>query len=90
MPVPKYYCEYCNRKFNDTPSARQKHLQSKNHLRLRSLWYDSFKDARQLEEEYRQQGRIHEYRGVPNRQQLFPHIIERRKCIFLFGQLIQM
>ncbi|KAI4378082.1 hypothetical protein MLD38_015617 [Melastoma candidum] len=37
MPLMKYYCDYCDKQFQDTPSAR------KRRLRARSLWFDSLR-----------------------------------------------
>ncbi|XP_008793300.2 zinc finger CCCH domain-containing protein 3 isoform X1 [Phoenix dactylifera] len=45
MPLGKYYCDYCDKQFQDTPSARRRHLQGLQHQRARALWYDSFKAA---------------------------------------------
>ncbi|KAG6751472.1 hypothetical protein POTOM_043661 [Populus tomentosa] len=39
MPVGKYYCDYCDKQFQDTPHARKRHLQSSSHLRAKSLWF---------------------------------------------------
>ena len=43
MPLGKYYCDYCDKQFQDTPAARKRHLQGLHHHRARALWYDSFK-----------------------------------------------
>ncbi|XP_073104841.1 zinc finger CCCH domain-containing protein 3 isoform X2 [Elaeis guineensis] len=43
MPLGKYYCDYCDKQFQDTPSARKRHLQGIQHQRARALWYDSLK-----------------------------------------------
>ncbi|XP_058002894.1 zinc finger CCCH domain-containing protein 3 isoform X2 [Hevea brasiliensis] len=43
MPLGKYYCDYCDKEFQDTPVARKRHLQSSSHLRAKSLWYNSLK-----------------------------------------------
>ncbi|KAI4364647.1 hypothetical protein MLD38_020708 [Melastoma candidum] len=43
MPLLKYYCDYCDKQFQDTPSARKRHLQGLLHLRARSLWFDSLR-----------------------------------------------
>ena len=40
-----YWCEFCNRGFADILSIRKKHLKSNQHIRLKKLCYDSFKDA---------------------------------------------
>ncbi|CAL1407764.1 unnamed protein product [Linum trigynum] len=42
MPMGKYYCDYCDKEFQDTPLARKRHLQSSSHFRAKSLWYNSF------------------------------------------------
>ncbi|KAK9136612.1 hypothetical protein Sjap_007206 [Stephania japonica] len=41
MPLGKYYCDYCEKQFQDTPAARKRHLQGVQHQRARALWYDS-------------------------------------------------
>ncbi|GAB4835640.1 hypothetical protein Ancab_000548 [Ancistrocladus abbreviatus] len=41
MPVGKYYCDYCDKEFQDTPAARKRHLQGIQHQRNRALWFDS-------------------------------------------------
>ncbi|KAJ8771842.1 hypothetical protein K2173_027019 [Erythroxylum novogranatense] len=41
MPLGKYYCDYCEKEFQDTPIARKRHLQSSSHLRAKSLWYST-------------------------------------------------
>nr|CAB3476707.1 unnamed protein product [Digitaria exilis] len=41
MPLGKYYCDYCDKQFQDTPAARKRHLQGTQHQRARALWYDS-------------------------------------------------
>ncbi|XP_065852745.1 zinc finger CCCH domain-containing protein 3 isoform X2 [Euphorbia lathyris] len=43
MPSGKYYCDYCDKEFQDTPVFRKRHLYSSSHLRAKSLWYNSFK-----------------------------------------------
>ncbi|KAL0006393.1 hypothetical protein SO802_013954 [Lithocarpus litseifolius] len=49
MPLGKYYCDYCDKEFQDTPYVRKRHLQGLQHLRNKALWFDSFqfKDANQ-------------------------------------------
>ncbi|XP_057963095.1 zinc finger CCCH domain-containing protein 3 isoform X2 [Malania oleifera] len=47
MPLGKYYCDYCDKQFQDTPSARKRHLQGLQHQRSKALWFDSFKDPYQ-------------------------------------------
>ncbi|KAL9234919.1 hypothetical protein vseg_009732 [Gypsophila vaccaria] len=41
MTVGKYYCDYCDKEFQDTSAARKRHLESVVHQRNRKLWYDS-------------------------------------------------
>ena len=43
MPLGKYYCDYCEKQFQDTPAARKRHLQGTQHQRARALWYDSIR-----------------------------------------------
>ncbi|AQK89637.1 C2H2 and C2HC zinc fingers superfamily protein [Zea mays] len=43
MPLGKYYCDYCDKQFQDTPAARKRHLQGVQHQRARALWYDSIR-----------------------------------------------
>ncbi|KAH9325836.1 hypothetical protein KI387_006014, partial [Taxus chinensis] len=44
MPPGKYYCDYCEKQFQDTPTARKRHLQGFHHQRAKKLWFDSFID----------------------------------------------
>ena len=39
----RYYCEYCNRAFQDNLVARKKHLNSLVHIRKREEWYRNYK-----------------------------------------------
>uniref|UniRef100_A0A0E0MU08 C3H1-type domain-containing protein n=1 Tax=Oryza rufipogon TaxID=4529 RepID=A0A0E0MU08_ORYRU len=41
MPLGKYYCDYCEKQFQDTPAARKRHLDGAQHHRARALWYDA-------------------------------------------------
>ncbi|CAI9770207.1 unnamed protein product [Fraxinus pennsylvanica] len=43
MPLGKYYCDYCDKQFQDTPFARRRHLQGVQHQRAKALWYDSLR-----------------------------------------------
>ncbi|XP_031389866.1 zinc finger CCCH domain-containing protein 3 isoform X1 [Punica granatum] len=45
MPVGKYYCDYCDKQFQDTHFSRKRHLQGLQHLRARALWYDSIRSS---------------------------------------------
>ncbi|CAK9181174.1 unnamed protein product [Ilex paraguariensis] len=48
MPLGKYYCDYCDKQFQDTAGARKRHLQGVQHQRAKAQWYDSFRDPNQL------------------------------------------
>ncbi|GJN06150.1 hypothetical protein PR202_ga23850 [Eleusine coracana subsp. coracana] len=41
MPLGKYYCDYCDKQFQDTSAARKRHLQGAQHQRARAAWYDA-------------------------------------------------
>ncbi|KAK6119091.1 hypothetical protein DH2020_047163 [Rehmannia glutinosa] len=43
MPLGKYYCDYCDKQFQDTPASRRRHLQGVAHQRAKALWYDTFR-----------------------------------------------
>ncbi|KAG4397415.1 hypothetical protein GLYMA_10G144700v4 [Glycine max] len=43
MPVKKYYCDYCDKLFQDTPADRKRHVQGIQHHQAKARWYDSFK-----------------------------------------------
>ncbi|RDX69523.1 Zinc finger CCCH domain-containing protein 3 [Mucuna pruriens] len=43
MPVRKYYCDYCDKQFQDTPGDRKRHAQGIQHQQAKARWYDSFK-----------------------------------------------
>lgn len=43
MPLGKYYCDYCDKQFQDTAFARKRHLQGPQHQRAKSLWYHSLR-----------------------------------------------
>ncbi|KAL9427065.1 hypothetical protein AB3S75_033785 [Citrus x aurantiifolia] len=47
MPLGKYYCDYCDKQFQDTYFARKRHLQGIQHLRAKALWYDSLNETNQ-------------------------------------------
>ncbi|KAK1294244.1 Zinc finger CCCH domain-containing protein 3 [Acorus calamus] len=42
MPLGKYYCDYCEKEFQDTSYARKKHIQGSHHQQSKALWYRSF------------------------------------------------
>ncbi|KAG2782380.1 hypothetical protein PC129_g9651 [Phytophthora cactorum] len=44
MGKPRFVCEYCNKSFEDSHEARQRHNRGRNHKANVKLWYDSFAD----------------------------------------------
>ncbi|KAG1705168.1 hypothetical protein DVH05_004101 [Phytophthora capsici] len=44
MGKPLFVCEYCNKSFEDSHEARQRHNRGRNHKANVKLWYDSFAD----------------------------------------------
>ncbi|KAK8270985.1 hypothetical protein V6Z11_D11G232100 [Gossypium hirsutum] len=44
MLLGKYYCDYCDKQFQDTPAARKRHLQGLQHLRAKAQWFHSIAD----------------------------------------------
>ncbi|EFB25729.1 hypothetical protein PANDA_003641, partial [Ailuropoda melanoleuca] len=40
-----YFCDYCNRSFQDNLHNRKKHLNGLQHLKAKKVWYDMFRDA---------------------------------------------
>ncbi|XP_020521149.1 zinc finger CCCH domain-containing protein 3 isoform X3 [Amborella trichopoda] len=49
MPLGKYYCDYCDKPFQDTPAARKRHLEGLHHQRAKALWYASFKEPHRIQ-----------------------------------------
>ncbi|CAK8680417.1 unnamed protein product [Clavelina lepadiformis] len=47
----RYFCDYCNRAFQDNLNARKKHLHSSLHIRNKEEWYSKFKGKKQILEE---------------------------------------
>ncbi|XP_034955196.1 zinc finger matrin-type protein 5 isoform X2 [Zootoca vivipara] len=41
----RYFCDYCNRSFQDNLHNRKKHLNGVQHLRAKKVWYDLFRDS---------------------------------------------
>ncbi|XP_077164066.1 zinc finger matrin-type protein 5 [Paroedura picta] len=41
----RYFCDYCERSFQDNLHNRKKHLNGVQHLRAKKVWYDLFRDA---------------------------------------------
>ena len=47
MPARKYYCDYCDKQFQDTPADRKRHVKGIQHLQAKARWYDSFNQHHQ-------------------------------------------
>ncbi|XP_036209876.1 zinc finger matrin-type protein 5 isoform X1 [Myotis myotis] len=41
----RYFCDYCDRSFQDNLHNRKKHLNGLQHLKAKKAWYDMFRDA---------------------------------------------
>ncbi|XP_029474992.1 zinc finger matrin-type protein 5 isoform X3 [Rhinatrema bivittatum] len=41
----RYFCDYCDRSFQDNLHNRKKHLNGVQHQRCKKVWYDMFRDA---------------------------------------------
>ncbi|XP_038619448.1 zinc finger matrin-type protein 5 isoform X1 [Tachyglossus aculeatus] len=41
----RYFCDYCDRSFQDNLHNRKKHLNGVQHLRAKKGWFDRFRDA---------------------------------------------
>nr|XP_021488419.1 zinc finger matrin-type protein 5 isoform X1 [Meriones unguiculatus]XP_021488421.1 zinc finger matrin-type protein 5 isoform X1 [Meriones unguiculatus] len=41
----RYFCDYCDRSFQDNLHNRKKHLSGLQHLKAKKVWYDMFRDA---------------------------------------------
>ncbi|KPP60291.1 zinc finger matrin-type protein 5-like [Scleropages formosus] len=41
----RYYCDYCDRFFQDNMHNRKKHLNGVQHHRAKKAWFDTFRDA---------------------------------------------
>ncbi|KVI07871.1 Zinc finger, U1-C type [Cynara cardunculus var. scolymus] len=49
MPLGKYYCDYCDKQFQDTPFHRKRHIQGLHHQKAKALWYASIpRDPNQI------------------------------------------
>ncbi|XP_036418867.1 zinc finger matrin-type protein 5 isoform X1 [Colossoma macropomum] len=49
----RYYCDYCDRSFQDTLHNRKKHLNGVQHQRSKKAWLDNFRDAAAILQEER-------------------------------------
>ncbi|XP_057426655.1 zinc finger CCCH domain-containing protein 3 [Lotus japonicus] len=50
MPQRKFYCDYCDKLFQDTPGDRKRHARGIQHQQAKARWYDSIK-----QQEFQQQ-----------------------------------
>ncbi|KAK7173185.1 hypothetical protein R3I93_003108 [Phoxinus phoxinus] len=41
----RYYCDYCDRSFQDNQHNRKKHLYGVQHHRAKKAWFDNFRDV---------------------------------------------
>uniref|UniRef100_A0A8C2CPD5 Zinc finger matrin-type protein 5 n=1 Tax=Cyprinus carpio TaxID=7962 RepID=A0A8C2CPD5_CYPCA len=41
----RYFCDYCDRSFQDNLHNRKKHLNGVQHHRAKKAWFDNFRDA---------------------------------------------
>ncbi|XP_034048503.1 zinc finger matrin-type protein 5 [Thalassophryne amazonica] len=41
----RYYCDYCDRSFQDNMHNRKKHLNGVQHQRAKKAWFDKFRDS---------------------------------------------
>ncbi|XP_063068634.1 zinc finger matrin-type protein 5 [Engraulis encrasicolus] len=41
----RYYCDYCDRSFQDNMHNRKKHLNGVQHHRAKKAWFENFRDA---------------------------------------------
>ncbi|KAL6082021.1 hypothetical protein STEG23_021620 [Scotinomys teguina] len=39
----RYFCDYCDRSFQDNLHNRKKHLSGLQHLKAKKVWYDMFR-----------------------------------------------
>lgn len=39
----RYFCDYCDRSFQDNLHNRKKHLNGLQHLKAKKSWYDMFR-----------------------------------------------
>lgn len=44
----RYYCDYCDRSFQDNMHNRKKHLNGVQHHRAKKAWFDNFKDPKAI------------------------------------------
>ncbi|KAI3866180.1 hypothetical protein MKW92_017715 [Papaver armeniacum] len=49
MPLPKYYCDYCDKQFQYTTFARKRHCEGLQHQRAKAFYYDSLKDPDRIQ-----------------------------------------
>ncbi|GJP35071.1 hypothetical protein CLOM_g19534 [Closterium sp. NIES-68] len=51
MPL-KYYCDFCDKSFLDSPAARRRHVRGASHQRIRTQWYATFEKASEVPDAY--------------------------------------
>ncbi|KAE8634068.1 hypothetical protein XENTR_v10002192 [Xenopus tropicalis] len=44
----RYFCDYCDRSFQDNLHNRKKHLNGVQHQRSKKAWFDAFRDASEV------------------------------------------
>ncbi|TKS84482.1 Zinc finger matrin-type protein 5 U11/U12 small nuclear ribonucleoprotein 20 kDa protein [Collichthys lucidus] len=44
----RYYCDYCDRSFQDNMHNRKKHLNGVQHHRAKKAWFDHFRGIEKL------------------------------------------
>ncbi|XP_044144458.1 zinc finger matrin-type protein 5 isoform X2 [Bufo gargarizans] len=44
----RYFCDYCDRTFQDNLHNRKKHLSGVQHQKSKKAWYDLFRDASEI------------------------------------------
>ncbi|KAL2325619.1 hypothetical protein Fmac_024677 [Flemingia macrophylla] len=68
MPARKFYCDYCDKQFQDTPGDRKRHVKGILHQQAKARWYDSFKHQQQQQQQ------------IPNPPPLCFHFVNTGFC----------
>ncbi|CAI7886372.1 unnamed protein product [Closterium sp. NIES-53] len=84
MPL-KYYCDFCDKKFVDSPAARKRHVNSASHQRIRRQWYATFESTEASEGRDVYAGadsRVRDQRKKEgeNRKELCAELLKRGLC----------
>uniref|UniRef100_A0A8C6YM97 Zinc finger matrin-type protein 5 n=1 Tax=Nothoprocta perdicaria TaxID=30464 RepID=A0A8C6YM97_NOTPE len=61
----RYFCDYCDRSFQDNLHNRKKHLNGVQHLRAKRAWYDLFRDAAAILQEEQSKKPCRKFLGLP-------------------------